>query len=329
MREFRMPSLGADMESGLLVEWNVKPGDKVKRGDVIAVVETQKGAVEVEIWDEGVIDQLVVAPGTKVPVGGVLALRRAEDEAPLAPYAGMPAGRGTRPAAPLPTPPPAPTGRGEKISPAARRRAAQLGLDPGRVAASGADGVVSLADVERAAAEALKPAPEDKSAAMRQAIAAAMAKSKREIPHYYLSAALDVSAAFAWLEDVIPGDEIVSSIAMLLQMGEQGVKPGEFKSAVWSEWTKLTAQNVEITMQNITFALGLRCIDCHEMNDLALDTKPQKVKARMMLEMVRDINAKFDDGKTHVTCWTCHRGAPQNTPVLVYAWVGLPNEADC
>jgi photosynthetic reaction center cytochrome c subunit len=73
----------------------------------------------------------------------------------------------------------------------------------------------------------------------------------------------------------------------------------------------LTAENVEITMQNITFALGLRCIDCHDVTDLSLDTKPQKVKARMMLEMVRDINAKFGDGKTHVTCWTCHRGSTQ------------------
>ena len=73
----------------------------------------------------------------------------------------------------------------------------------------------------------------------------------------------------------------------------------------------LTAENVEITMQNITFALGVRCIDCHDVNDLSLDTKPQKVKARMMLEMVRDINTKFGDGKTHVTCWTCHRGSTE------------------
>jgi mono/diheme cytochrome c family protein len=75
----------------------------------------------------------------------------------------------------------------------------------------------------------------------------------------------------------------------------------------------LTAENVEYTMQQITFALGLRCIDCHDVNDLSLDTKPQKLKGRMMLEMVRDINMKFGDGKTHVTCWTCHRGstAPQ------------------
>src|SRR5262245_58480683 len=73
----------------------------------------------------------------------------------------------------------------------------------------------------------------------------------------------------------------------------------------------LTAQNVEFTMQNITFALGLRCIDCHDVNDLSLDTKPKKLKARMMLEMVRDVNAKFGDGATHVTCWTCHRGSTE------------------
>ena len=71
----------------------------------------------------------------------------------------------------------------------------------------------------------------------------------------------------------------------------------------------LTAENVEITMQNITFALGVGCIYCHDLSDLSLDTKPKKLKARMMLEMVRDINAKFGDGQTHVTCWTCHRAS--------------------
>jgi hypothetical protein len=72
----------------------------------------------------------------------------------------------------------------------------------------------------------------------------------------------------------------------------------------------LTKENVEFTMQNITFALGLRCIDCHTVPDMTADTKPLKLKARAMLEMTRDINAKLGDGTTtHVTCWTCHRGS--------------------
>ena len=62
-----MPSLGADMDAGTLVEWMVKPGDEVKRGQVVAVVETQKGAIEVEIWESGTLDRVVVESGAKVP----------------------------------------------------------------------------------------------------------------------------------------------------------------------------------------------------------------------------------------------------------------------
>jgi pyruvate dehydrogenase E2 component (dihydrolipoamide acetyltransferase) len=78
MGEFRMPSLGADMESGTLVDWRIQPGDTVKRGDVVALVETEKGVIEVEIFESGVIESLVVQPGQKVPVGATL---RATDEA--------------------------------------------------------------------------------------------------------------------------------------------------------------------------------------------------------------------------------------------------------
>ena len=76
LAEFRMPSLGADMEAGTVVEWRVKPGDAVRRGQVVGVVETDKGAVEMEIFETGVIDQLVVPVGEQVPVGSVLALLR-------------------------------------------------------------------------------------------------------------------------------------------------------------------------------------------------------------------------------------------------------------
>ena len=81
MAEFRMPSLGADMEAGTLVEWMIKPGDRVKRGDIVAVVETQKGAIEVEIFETGRVEHVLVEVGAKVPVGTPLALIRAEGEA--------------------------------------------------------------------------------------------------------------------------------------------------------------------------------------------------------------------------------------------------------
>ena len=82
MAEFTMPSLGADMEAGTLAEWRKQPGDEVKRGDIIAEVETDKGIIEVEVFDAGVVDELLVEPGTKVPVGTPLALIRAPGESP-------------------------------------------------------------------------------------------------------------------------------------------------------------------------------------------------------------------------------------------------------
>ena len=86
MSEFRMPSLGADMEAGTLVECSVQPGDRVKRGDIIAAVETEKGIIEIEVFEDGVIDQLLIQPGKQVPVGTVLAMMHAAGE-PLAPAA--------------------------------------------------------------------------------------------------------------------------------------------------------------------------------------------------------------------------------------------------
>jgi hypothetical protein len=62
-------------------------------------------------------------------------------------------------------------------------------------------------------------------------------------------------------------------------------------------------------MRQAATGLGVMCNDCHNPTDRASDEKPMKVTARMMFAMVKDINAKFPDGKQHVTCYTCHRGA--------------------
>jgi len=74
----------------------------------------------------------------------------------------------------------------------------------------------------------------------------------------------------------------------------------------------LTPENFMAQMQTFPVALGVEnqggCNFCHEA-DRSLDTKPTKVKARQMIELVADINAKFGDGKVHVTCWTCHLGS--------------------
>jgi pyruvate dehydrogenase E2 component (dihydrolipoamide acetyltransferase) len=220
--EFRLPALGADMEHAVLVEWRVKPGDRVARGDVVAAVETDKGVIDLECFETGEVVELVASPGTRVEVGSVLALLEVEGGSATGAVRSpvMPAAATTeavvapgvvaspRPAAPQVPDRAAVKGR-VRASPAARARARELGIALEGVAGTGAGGVIELADIEAAAqpaapattpAEAPAAAPRDPAAAMRAAIASAMARSKREIPHYYLSLPMDFGAALAWLE---------------------------------------------------------------------------------------------------------------------------------
>lgn len=80
MSDFLMPSLGADMESGKLVRWLVEPGSAVKKGDVIAVVETHKGAFDIDVFLEGVVSELCAKEGEELPVGALLARIAAKGE---------------------------------------------------------------------------------------------------------------------------------------------------------------------------------------------------------------------------------------------------------
>jgi pyruvate dehydrogenase E2 component (dihydrolipoamide acetyltransferase) len=239
--EFRMPSLGADMEFGTLVEWRVKAGDRVKRGQVIAEVETQKGVFEIEVMADGVVDQLMVSTGTKARVADVLARIRAGGTAvppsvPTVPPAAPPVIRIP------PTPPPAAPPRAARASPLARRIAAERGVDLTKVHGTGAEGTITKADVERAAstAEPAAPAPpapsEDGKRAMRQAVAAAVTRSKREIPHYYLAADIDVSRALAWLADANrsrPVTERVLPAALLLKSTALGLREYPDLNGFW------------------------------------------------------------------------------------------------
>ena len=306
-----MPSLGADMDEGTLLEWLVHPGDQVRKGDVLAVVDTSKSAVEVESFVTGVIDTLLVVPGTTVPVGTVLAtvsepgaapapVPPVAPEAPAAPE--PPAARRKRPARPprrpkpaarvhsplvrrdaerlgvdlaqvagtgdggeitrddvrrhaaataSPAPPPA-AGARVRVTPYARRLAADLGVDLGAVRP--ADGSTVRAEDVRAASQAPPPpvavpaaaepeAPAPARAApevdpMRATIAAAMSRSKREVPHYYLSNTVDLSRALAWMHERnrdLPLDRRLVPAALVLKATALAVAANPALNGFWTD----------------------------------------------------------------------------------------------
>ncbi|CAG1770494.1 partial acetyl-CoA carboxylase biotin carboxyl carrier protein, partial [uncultured bacterium] len=158
-----MPSLGADMAFGTLVAWHVKPGDHVRRGDVVAEVETQKGVFDIDVRQDAVIGELTAEVGARVKVGAPLATLTPTTE--VAP-----------PPTPAPTPPPSvappavttvakgvhdiePAAGRLRASPLARRVAADLGVDLTTVAGTGEAGVITRGDVERAAAQGVAVLP--------------------------------------------------------------------------------------------------------------------------------------------------------------------------
>jgi pyruvate dehydrogenase E2 component (dihydrolipoamide acetyltransferase) len=158
-----MPALSPTMEEGTLAKWHVKVGDKIKSGDVIAEIETDKATMEVEAVDEGVVDSLLVPEGSEgVKINTPIA-RLSDDgaETTPAPKPSEPAPTpptAAKPLAPAAEAPPAPTAKapvpsaasGERIaaSPLARRIAAREGVALESIAGSGPHGRVILRDVE-------------------------------------------------------------------------------------------------------------------------------------------------------------------------------------
>jgi pyruvate dehydrogenase E2 component (dihydrolipoamide acetyltransferase) len=252
-----MPSLGADMEAGTLVEQLISPGGTVKRGDLVAAVETQKGVIEIEVFQDGILENWLVDIGAEVPVGTPLANIRAADEVSLSGPLGQPeAPTPGEPEVPQPHDPvsaldlpedpapqdPSPQPAGPelpmpdlpepeiqwpedniaavgqsrpRITPAARRRAAQAGLDLSSLGAQQTGTTITRSDIT-----VLVETPRDDPLPdMRGAIAAAMSRSKREIPHYYLSHQVDLTNADAFVaktnSDRAPEDRLLMGALFL------------------------------------------------------------------------------------------------------------------
>lgn len=287
MIEFRMPSLGADMEAGTLVQVLVKPGDAVARGDIVAVVETQKGAIEIETFDAGVLDRWLVQPGAKVPVGTTLALIRGEAE-PTAPEFATPPPPTPKPTAPAPVPAAQPVGPSEKVraSPAARRLAAERGLDLSRLSGTGPDGAVQLADVEAA----IRPAGLDLGQ-MRLAIAAAMSRSKREIPHYYVSETVDVQAASGWVDRANaerPPDKRILLGALFVKAVAIAAKAYPEFNGAYTEAGFRSSPAVHVGVAIAIRGGGLVAPAVHDTADLALD---------LLMERMRDLVGRVRTGR--------------------------------
>ena len=215
-----MPQMGFDMEEGTIVRWLKAEGDHVDRGEPIVEVETDKATVEVESFASGLLRRIVVTEGITVPVGQVIGIIGAADEqisdldtaSPTPPPTAVESSK-PDPAPPAAEAPPAaaaPKGDRVLVSPLARRIADEKGVDLSTVTGTGPKGRITKEDV-LAAAEASSPAPAPAPTAagevvelsrMRQTIARRMTQSKQEMPHFYVTASIDMTKAMALREEL-------------------------------------------------------------------------------------------------------------------------------
>jgi pyruvate dehydrogenase E2 component (dihydrolipoamide acetyltransferase) len=299
MIEFKMPALGADMDEGTLNEWLVKPGDKVTRGQIVAVVETTKAAVEIECWQEGTVRELLVPVGDTIQVGTAMATLLAPGDTAAAPQpsvapnvAAAEEAPAAAPAVSAPAPatmaaPPA-QHRRRWVSPAARRLASSLGVDIESVTGSGPQGAVTITDVEHAAASAQKPEPKkpepkkpeakaaaaDRAAQMRRSIAAAMSRSKHEIPHYYLADEVIMDPALTWLAERNAGRSITERVLpAVLQLKAVGLAAKRFKefNGFWQDDGFVVAPDVHVGVAISLRAGGLVAPAIHNVCTKKLD----------------------------------------------------------
>jgi pyruvate dehydrogenase E2 component (dihydrolipoamide acetyltransferase) len=297
MIEFKMPALGSDMDEGTLNEWLIKPGDKVTRGQVVAVVETTKAAVEVECWQEGTVGELLVPVGETVQVGTPLATllesgeraakRPARKPRPSARTAAKPtAAPPVAPSAPS-TPKAAPSAPGRRrwVSPAARRLADSLKVDLDAVTGTGPQGAVTISDVEHAAAAVqpvAKPTPKrisklsgaDRAAQMRKSIAAAMSRSKREIPHYYLADEIVLETSLTWLASRNAhrsiDERVLPAVLLLKAVGVAAQRFTEF-NGFWREDGFQPATGVHVGVGISLRGGGLVAPAIHDVPDKKVD----------------------------------------------------------
>ncbi len=270
--DYLLPSLGADMDEGRVVEWRVEVGDTVRRGDLMAVVETEKSDIDIEIWHDGVVEEFLVPVGELIDVGTpIIRLRHVAADHGAA--SGEPSSPTSQPApqpsstdvtAPFREPPPAAShDRRVLASPFARRLAAERGLDLSTIEGTGPHGAVVEADIRRTATATVASTPASTAperrrtpASMRALIAERMSRSNREIPHYHLARDIDVGPLDAWLternasrpitERVLPAACLIRAVALA------AAKHREFNGA-WIDDHAEPADSI-----NVAMAISLR-----------------------------------------------------------------------
>lgn len=281
-----MPSLGADMEQGKLMKWMIKPGDEVKKGQTIAVVETTKSSVEIESFRSGKVLELIGKEGDEIKVGKTIAYFEVAEDKRI------------------------------KASPAAKRLAEENGIDLKKVQGSGADGQIELKDVQSLTGpkkvEVKVPSTEVN---LREAIAKAMSRSKKEIPHYYLKTRISLDHFMQWMDkknQILPAQErllvpVALMRAIVLSLGENPDMNGYYENGKFEKKESINL-GMAVSLKNggvlVPALMNAQDLNLSELNasfqDLLIRTRKGELKNRELTEGTVTITNVGDLGSHEV-----------------------------
>ena len=238
-----MPKLSDTMEEGVILKWLRKEGEKIKQGEILVEIESDKADMELEAYDSGIVRKIVVPEGGKAKIGALIAVigeadedigsllaespstqpsARKQAEAPqqAARQAGAPS------ASIPPSPPTQPTDGTVKASPLAKRIAQERGINLSGVRGTGPSGRVIKRDLEGAAAGGFVPRPtgpltpgtsEDVPlSSIRKTIAKRMTESKTTAPHFYVTVEVDMEPAMAFRDQILNATDLKISYTDIL-----------------------------------------------------------------------------------------------------------------
>lgn len=294
-----MPKLGLTMTEGVLLEWKVRPGDAVARGQLLYIIETDKIATEVEAEADGILEAQLVAEGETAPVGAVVGRLAGSGEAgatqprPEAATSAVP--RSPQPQA-ISTASVSRRGDAQRIvaTPLARRMARANALDLAAVTGSGPRGRIKAIDVERALGEP-RQAPEQagagnairtKPSATQAAMARRLVEVKQGVPHFYLSTEIEVSALIA-LREAMNADATAPRLTLnhfVLAATGRALRDHPNINRVWSEGELLAFADSDVSMA-VETERGLLVPIIHDAGRRALDAVA--ADARDLVERAR------------------------------------------
>lgn len=265
----QMPSLSPTMKEGKITKWLKKEGEKISSGQAIAEVETDKSNLEVEAFEDGFLVKVVVKEGESAPVGAPIAFlgekgEKVEAAAPAPPPApaAPKAEAQVVPIRPPPAPAAAPSGR-VFASPLAKKMAHDQGLDLKALHGSGPAGRIVKRDVEAALSKA--PAAAAKAPAfvpvvgrqepeklplstMRKVIAQRMAEVKPGVPHFYLTAEVEMDAALKIREEAKALESKVSVNDILIKAAAVALRRSPKMNRTFQGDHLLQHKNVDVGM---------------------------------------------------------------------------------